>query len=350
MDTQSSLSRHFASDNNAGVCPEAWEALRTANTGHVPGYGDDTLTARTQQLFREFFATDCEVHFVFTGTAANSLVMAAACDSFHGVICHAYSHLETDECNAPGFFAHGSKTLPITGLLGKVTPAEVERIFRHRRDIHASAPRILSLTQATELGTVYSLAEMQELSSLAHELGLYVHVDGARFANAAATLGVSPAELSWRVGVDALCFGGTKNGLLASEAVILFHPELRENFKRRCKQSGQLASKMRYHAAQWCGILESGAWLHHARHANAMAAILESRLRSLPQINVLYPREANAVFASMPPGVSAGLRQRGWRFYDDVGPKGSRLMCSWDTTEEEVYRLAQDAAELAAED
>jgi threonine aldolase len=340
--------RHFASDNYAGVCPEVWEALHAADADHVPGYGDDPHTARAQALFRDLFSTDCEVHFVFNGTAANSLVVASACDAFHAVICHAYSHLETDESNAPGFFAHGVKTLPIDTPLGKLVPAEVERVFHNRRDVHASAPRVLSLTQSTELGTVYTPDEVGALAASAHGLGMVVHMDGARFANAVAGLDVSAAEITWKAGVDALCFGGTKNGMLGSEAVVLFNRDLASAFKRRCKQSGQLASKMRYHAAQWIGMLEGGAWLRHAGHSNAMAALLEAKLREVPKVRILYPRQANAVFVEMPRAMADGLMSKGWRFYNDVGPGGARLMCAWNTSPGDVASFANDAKLLSA--
>lgn len=334
-------SRQFASDNGAGVCPEVWAALQTADAvGHTPGYGSDAFTERAIGQLREVFETDdFDAHFVFNGTAANSLVMAAACEPFQAVICHAYSHIETDESNAPGFFAHGVKTLPIDSEWGKLVPADVERVFKNRRDIHASAPRVLSLTQATELGTVYSSDELRALCDSAHALDMVVHVDGARFANAVAGLGNTPAELTWKAGVDALCFGGTKNGALGSEAVLLFNPELRADFKRRCKQSGQLASKMRYHAAQWIGLLEGGVWRRNAENANAMAAHLTRRLAGLAGVRVLYPTQANAVFVALPDGVADAMRERGWRFYDDVGPAGSRLMCSWDTQTDDIEAL-----------
>jgi threonine aldolase len=339
--------RHFGSDNYAGVCPEVWEALREADADHVPGYGDDPHTARAQQLFRELFETDCEVHFVFNGTAANSLVVAAACDSFHAVVCHAHSHVETDESHAPGFFAHGVKTLPVDTPLGKVTPAAVERVCSSRRDIHASCPRVLSLTQSTELGTVYTPDEVRELAATARRWNMVVHMDGARFANAVASLGVTPAEATWRAGVDALCFGGTKNGMLGSEAVVWFNRDLAAAFKRRCKQSGQLASKMRFQAAQWIGALSGGMWLSRARHSNAMAAHLEARMSQVPGVRVLYPRQANAVFVDMPRPVAEGLLARGWRFYTDVGPGGARLMCSWNTSTSDVDQFASDATLLA---
>ncbi len=335
--------RHFASDNYAGVCPEVWEALRSADANHSQGYGDDPHTAEARERFRTLFESECEVHFAFNGTAANSLVIAAACAPFQAVICHAYAHIETDESNAPGFFAHGIKTLPIGSPSGKLEPDAVERVFRQRRDIHASEPRVLSLTQSTELGTVYSPEELSSLCQRAHSLGMVVHVDGARFSNAAASLGVSPAELTWKAGVDALCFGGTKNGMLASEAVVFFNQDLARHFKRRCKQAGQLASKMRYHAAQWNGMLSAGAWLRRAQHANEMARLLSDRLRSVPGVRLLQPVEANAVFVDFSPGLAEGLLALGWRFYTDVGPGGARLMCAWNTSREDVEEFVQHA-------
>ncbi|HAM71645.1 MAG TPA: threonine aldolase [Verrucomicrobiales bacterium] len=342
------IRRHFGSDNYAGVCPEVWEALHAADADHVPGYGDDPHTARAQGLFRELFETDCEVHFVFNGTAANSLVIAAACEPFHAVICHAFSHVETDESNAPGFFAHGVRTLPIDSPFAKLLPADVDRVCRNRRDIHASAPRVVSLTQATELGTVYRPGEIRALAEVAHAGGMLLHMDGARFANAVASLDLSPADVTWRAGVDALSFGGTKNGMLGTEAVVLFNPELRRAFKRRCKQSGQLASKMRFQAAQWIGMLSGGAWLARARHANSMAAHLASRIPEIPGARVLYPREANAVFVDLPAALAERLWSRGWRFYNDVGPGGARLMCAWNTSRSDVDQFVSDATLLAA--
>ncbi|MBI1842757.1 MAG: low specificity L-threonine aldolase [Verrucomicrobia bacterium] len=335
--------RHFASDNYAGVCPEVWEALRAADAGHVPGYGDDPHTSAVQDAFRSLFETDCEVHFLFTGTAANSLAIASACEAYHAVICHAFSHIETDESNAPGFFAHGVKTLPINTPLGKLDPKSVESLFLNRRDIHASAPKVLSLTQSTELGTVYTPSELKDLSEMARSLRMSIHMDGARFANAVARLGCSPADLTWRSGVDVLCFGGTKNGMLATEAAVFFNKDLAHAFKRRCKQAGQLASKMRYHAAQWQGMLRSGRWLENAKHANDMAQRLRSQLSAIAGIQVLYPVEANAVFVRFPEGMAEALLEKGWRFYTDVGPGGARLMCSWNTSPEDLDQFASDA-------
>ncbi len=343
--TTSVSPRHFASDNNAGICPEVFAALAEANGPHAPGYGDDPWTRRAENLFREVFETECEVFFVFNGTASNCLALWSLCESFHGVICHRHSHIETDECGAPGFFMHGVTLLPADTADGKLTPGTVREAATLKHDFHAAQPRALSLTQATELGTVYTPDEVRVLSATARELKLSVHMDGARFANAVAGLGVSPADITWRAGVDVLSFGGTKNGAQAGEAVVFFDRARADNFRRRCKQSGQLASKMRFLSAQWVGLLEGGAWLRHASHANRTAAYLEQKLAALPGVQVAFPRQANAVFALLPPRAAEAVAARGWRFYNDVGPGGAaRLMCSWDSTAGDVDAFIGDLA------
>lgn len=338
--------RHFASDNYAGLCPEALAALLEANAGHDVSYGNDAWTARACDLIRDIFETRCEAFFVFNGTAANALALAALCRSYHSILCHEQAHVETAECGAPEFFSNGAKVLLLDGRNGKITPAEVERAVHCRTDIHYPKPAVLSLTQATELGTVYSLEELRELVWVARRLGLRVHMDGARFANAVASLGVSPAELTWRAGVDVLCFGMTKNGAAVGEAVVFFDLDLARDFDRRCKQGGQLASKMRFLAAPWVGMLKDGAWLRHAQHANAMAKRLEAGLRTVPGVTIAYPVESNAVFARIPPAAEQRLHERGWRFYTGVvTPNESRLMCSWDTTPEDVDAFVADLRE-----
>lgn len=342
--------RHFASDNNAGICPEVFAALAEANQAHAPGYGDDPWTRRAQELFRDTFETDCEVFFVFNGTASNCLALWSLCESFHGIICHRHSHVQTDECGAPGFFLHGATLLPADAPLGKLTPAAVRGAFQQRHDFHAPQPRALSLTQATELGAVYSLEELGALRDAARELGLFIHMDGARFANAAASLGAAPADLTHRAGVDVLSLGGTKDGAAFGEAVVFFNKDRADNFRRRAKQSGQLASKMRFLSAQWVGLLEGGAWLRHGARANEVAHYLAQRLEALPGVKLAYPRQANAVFAALPPGAAVAVSDRGWRFYDDVGPDGAaRLMCSWDSTEADVDAFVADLRHAIAE-
>jgi threonine aldolase len=334
--------RHFASDNYAGICPEAWAALAEANRDHCSGYGDDAWTQKAADLIRDVFETHCEVFFVFNGTAANSLSLASMCQSYHSILCHELAHIEADECGAPEFFSNGTKVLLMPGANGKIDPAGIERMVKKRTDIHYPKPRAVSLTQATELGTVYTPDEIKAIWAKAKSLGLKIHMDGARFANAVASLGIAPKEITWQAGVDVLCFGGTKNGIAVGDAVVFFNPELAREFDYRCKQAGQLASKMRFISAPWVGMLNEGAWLRHAAHANKMAEYLESKLRPLAPVKVLFPRQANAVFAELPEVAIAGLRDKGWKFYTFIGSGGCRLMCAWDTTESDIDRFVAD--------
>lgn len=338
--------RHFASDNYSGICPEAWDAMARANVGHVPAYGDDEWTAKASDLLRDLFEVNCEVFFAFNGTASNALALSALCQSYHSIICHELAHAETDECGAPEFFSNGSKILLVPGEEGRIQPDAVSHMVQRRVDIHYPKPRVLSLTQATEMGTVYSVEHLQKLFEVARRHDLRVHMDGARFANAVATLGVAPKEVTWKVGVDVLCFGGTKNGMAVGEAIIFFKKELAHEFAYRCKQAGQLASKMRYLAAPWVGMIETGAWLKNAQHANRMAELLESGLQKIPGIQFLAPRQANSVFVQLRPEAATALRTRGWRFYTFIGSGGARFMCSWDTTESDVNDLLRDVREL----
>jgi threonine aldolase len=335
--------RQFASDNNSGCCPEVLEALENSSPGHVAGYGSDAITAKAKEAFRGLFETDCETFFVFNGTAANSLAIGSFCSRHHSVLCHRHSHIDSDECNAPGFLNQGLRIVTVDGAEGKINRANLQEALRGRRDYHASQPRVVSLTNTTELGTLYRPGEIADLADFAKKNNLAVHVDGARFANAVASAGCTPAELSWKVGVDVLVFGGTKNGLAFGEAVVFFKSQDAADFMYRMKQSGQLASKMRFLASQWLGLLESGKWLEYARHANAMAERLSSQLSRVAAVKLLFPREGNAVFAKIPDSAVVRLRELGWRFYTDVGPGGgARLMCSWDTTEDDVDRFTED--------
>jgi threonine aldolase len=339
--------RHFASDNYAGICPEALAAMAEANVAHAPGYGDDRWTAEAADLLRDTFETDCEVFFAFNGTAANSLALAALCHSYHSILCHETAHVETDECGAPEFFSNGTKVLTVPGRHGKLDPAGIDHMVQRRADIHYPKPRVVSVTQPTELGTLYSPDELKAIRARAKAHGLRIHMDGARFANAVAALGVRPKEITWQAGVDVLCLGGTKNGMAVGDAIVFFDRGLAAEFEWRCKQAGQLASKMRFLAAPWVGMLRTGAWLRNAAHANAMAARLERALRELPGVDVLHPVQANAVFATLPAGAAAALRARGWRFYDFIGSGGVRFMCAWDTTAEDVDTFAADVARAA---
>ncbi|MGC4032416.1 MAG: low specificity L-threonine aldolase [Tepidisphaeraceae bacterium] len=340
--------RSFASDNTSGVCPEAWAAMAEANAaGHMPSYGADAYTERASNAFRDIFETNCDVYFVFNGTAANSLALASLCQSYHSVVCHETAHIETDECGAPEFYSNGSKLLLCPGPLGKLTPDVVRATVLKRTDIHYPRPRALSLTTPTELGTTYSVDELTTLAGTAHEFGMKVHLDGARFANAVASSGKTPAELTWKAGIDVLCFGGSKNGMAVGEAVIFFDHQLSEEFAARCKQAGQLASKMRFLAAPWVGMLHDNAWTRHAAHANAMAQRIADGVANLAGVKILYPRQANSVFLELPGNTAAALRERGWLFYSFIGG-GGRLMCSWDTTPEDVDALVADIAAVVA--
>jgi threonine aldolase len=334
----------FASDNTAGMAPEALAALTAANHGRAPSYGGDEWTARAKQLIAGLFQTECEVFFVFNGTAANSLALAQYCRSYQSVICHAVSHVDTDECGAPEFFTGGSKVLPVPGAGGKLRPEDIRPALARGDSVHFPKVGALSLTQSTEWGTVYTPAEIGALSGLAHERGLAVHLDGARFANAAATLaarGFTPADWTWRAGVDVLCLGGTKNGMNTTEAVVFFQPGAARDFNYRVKQAAQLASKQRFAAAQWCGMLESGAWLRHATHANAMAAQLAAALRDLG-VKLIAEPEANGVFVELAPAIAQALEARGWRFLRFIGEHGYRLMCAWDTQPADLARFVTD--------
>ena len=333
--------QQFASDNYAGICPEAWSAMEQANHGSMPAYGEDEWTQRAADAFRSLFDTPCEVYFAFNGTAANSLALASLGQSYHSVICSSMAHVETDECGAPEFFSNGAKLLVAQTNDGKLTPADVRNLATSRADIHFPKPRVVTITQPTETGQVYTVCEVRALSQTCRELGLKLHMDGARFAHACAHLGCEPADITWRAGVDVLCFGGTKNGMAVGEAVLFFDPALAEDFDYRCKQAGQLASKMRFLSAPWVGLLESGAWLRNARHGNACAARLAASVADLAGIEPMFPVEANAVFLTAPETVLDALRARGWRFYTFIGG-GARFMFAWDANLERVDTLAAD--------
>jgi threonine aldolase len=336
----------FASDNTAAMCLEARAMLDEANASYAPSYGDDRWTARARELVHDLFETDCEVYFAFNGTAANALALAQLCHSHHSVICHEHAHLQTDECGAPEFFTKGAKLLLAGGGNGKIDINIAAEIIARQPELHSQKPRAISVTQATELGTVYTIGELRALSEFARERSLFVHMDGARFANAVAALDCSPKEITWQSGVDVLCFGGTKNGTAAGELVIFFKKELARDFDYRLKQAGQLASKMRFLAAPWVGLLTGDVWLRNGQHANRMASRLAERLRSEGKIDIVFPVEANAVFVRLPERKANGLRERGWDFYQFIEPDLYRLMCSWSTSEQTIADFLSDLAAL----
>jgi threonine aldolase len=341
------MRRQFASDNYSGICPEAFEALSRANAGHSIPYGEDEYTSRACNMMRDFFETDCDVFFVFNGTAANSLALASLCQSYHSIICQRLAHIETDECGAPEFFSNGTKILLAGGEGGKLSLKELEEIALKRTDIHYPKPKVISITQATEVGTVYNIGELHALGELASRLGLRLHMDGARLANALATLKVAPKEVTWKAGVDVLCFGGVKNGIAAGEAVVFFNRQLAAEFDYRCKQAGQLASKMRFLSAPWIGLLSGSVWLKNAEHANRCARFLHDELKKIKGMKIMFPVEANSVFVEMPLAMINRLHEIGWRFYTFIGEGGVRLMCSWDTTDEDIRMFVEDVSAVA---
>ncbi|MCL4766837.1 MAG: low specificity L-threonine aldolase [Hyphomicrobiaceae bacterium] len=342
------MRQQFASDNNAGICPAALARFIEANdAGHAAGYGEDRWTRQARERIAALFEADCDVFFVFNGTAANALALAQLCRPYNALIGHAFSHVETDEAGAPEFFTGGAKLMTAGTPLAKLTPEAVESLATRYSGPHHVKPAALSLTQATELGTVYTPVQLRELSAVARRHGLKVHMDGARFANAVARLGCAPADLTRHAGVDVLCFGGVKNGLAVGDCIVFFDRALSDEFLWRIKQAGQLNSKMRLVSAAWLGLLDGGVWLANARHANAMADRLATGLIDVPGVRLIAPVEANAVFAEIAPDLQAALRARDWQFYTFLGATGCRLMCSWDTQASTIDRFLADAAAAA---
>ena len=332
-----SARRGFASDNSATIHPDVLAAIARVNVGHTFGYGHDDYTLSVESRVARTFGPDASAFFVFNGTGANVVSLRAACRRFEGVICAATAHLNVDECGAPEAIA-GLKLLIAPGVDGKLTPELVESRIARIGDEHAVQPRAVSISQCTELGTLYTVAEMRELASLAHEHDLVLHVDGARLSNAAAALGVSLAEVAG--GADVVSFGGTKNGLLGAEAVVVLNPELVPDFLYIRKQSMQLASKMRFLAAQFDALLSGELWLRCAGNANAMASRLAAALDGVTGLTITRPVETNAVFALLPSPVIESLQAQ-YPFYTWDETAGEvRWMCSWDTTEEDVDGFA----------
>jgi threonine aldolase len=331
----------LASDNVTGICPEVASALTEANRGAAAPYGDDVWTRRLCDRVREIFEIDCDVFLVGNGTAANALALAQLCQPFHSVICHEHAHIENDECGAVEFFTGGSKLIPTQGAGGKLDLREMESALARQHELHSHKPRVISITQATELGTVYRPEEIREIAEFATKRAMVLHMDGARFANAAAALRCAAKEITWQAGVDVLCFGGAKNGLAAGELVIFFDKERSAEFDYRAKQAGQLFSKMRLLAAPWLALLENGVWLKNAGRANFLAKKLGDAL-SQRGMEIVFAVETNAVFLRLAPNIAAKLRERGWQFYQFIQPDIYRLMCSWATDDEAIAALSED--------
>ena len=336
--------RGFASDNNSGAHPEILEAIAAANEGHVIAYGDDDYTARARERFREHFGERAEAFPVFNGTGANVTSLDTLTAPHEGVVCTDIAHMNVDECGAPERIAQ-TKLLTVAHTQGKLSPADVVRWEAHRGDEHAVQPRVVSITQATEVGTVYTLEETRAIADAAHERGMYLHVDGARLANAAVSLGAELREITTDAGVDVVSFGGTKNGLLVGEAAVFPREGLAEHFLFTRKQLGQLASKMRFIAAQLEALLTDDLWRRNASNANAMARRLADAILAIDGVELAYPVEANGVFANLPGPAIDRLRDSlpaAMPFYVWDEEAGTvRLMCSWDTTAEDVDGLAK---------
>jgi threonine aldolase len=332
--------RSFASDNNAGVHSDILKAIGAANQGHVVGYGDDAYTHSAQALFKKQLGEDTQVFFVFNGTAANCLSLKALTNSYHAVICAEGAHIYVDECGAPEKFT-GCKLVPISAKNGKLTVEAVRSACHGAGDEHHVQPRVISITQATEVGTVYRPNELRALADFAHDHGMFLHVDGARVANAVAALGLNLKQATRDLGIDVLSFGATKNGALGAEAVVFFNPELAANFKFYRKQGMQLASKMRFISAQFEALFTNDLWLQNARHANRMAQLLKRELSKIPQVKIIYNVEANGVFAQIPPKAIAKLQKRYFFYVWNEAQSVVRWMCSWDTTADDVKQFAE---------
>lgn len=333
----------FASDNNSGVHPRVMQALAQANAGHHPAYGDDPHTARARELFAEHFGPQAQVFFVYNGTGANATALAALVQPWQAVICCAGAHINVDECGAPERVT-GAKLYAEPGRDGRIGPEAVDRHLHCLGFAHHSQPGAVSLTQATELGTVYTPDEVRAVAERAHAHGLAVHMDGARLANAAAALGCSLREISFDAGVDVLSFGGTKNGLMFGEAVVFADPGRARAFPYIRKQATQLHSKMRFIAAQYAALLEDGLWLDNARNANAMARRLAEGAATLPGVRISRPVQTNAVFAHMPPQAARALLQKQFFYIWDQAAGEVRWVASFDTTPADVDAFLADLA------
>ncbi|HVO04104.1 MAG TPA: low specificity L-threonine aldolase [Candidatus Cybelea sp.] len=342
----------FRSDNVAGAAPAILDAVIAANHGTATSYGADPWSARVEVLLAEIFERKVRAFPVATGTAANALALATMTPAYGAILCHEEAHIHLDECGAPEMFTGGAKLVPLPGGDGRIGPDALRDMLERtlNGDSHRVQPAALSLTQATEAGTCYRPAEIAALAEIVRGRGMKLHMDGSRFANAAAHLGVAPAEITWRAGIDVLSFGATKNGALGAEAVVFFDPGLAETFEFRRKRAGQLFSKMRFVSAQLEAYLAQGRWLSFARHANAMAARLADGLQRLPRVALLHPVEANEVFVRLPLDVVSGLLEAGFRFaeWTDAGPGAIRLVAAFNTDPGHVEAFIAAAAKLTS--
>jgi threonine aldolase len=338
---------NFASDNAYGASAQILSALMTAADGTAASYGEDAITKRVGEKLTAIFGREVAAYPVVTGTAANALALATLCPPYGAVFCHVDSHIAVDECAAPEFFTGGAKLAHLEGSSGKITPAAIAAMLpNYARGVHSAKPSVVSITQATEYGTIYTPDEIRAIADIAHKNGMALHMDGARFANALVTLGCTAAEMTWKAGVDALSFGATKNGALCAEAVVFFDKTRAEEFEYRRKKAGHLLSKMRFISAQLDAYLENDLWLANARLANALAKKLGDGLSAIPGVTLATPVQANGVFAWLPTALAARLHDRGAKFYDwVVEPERvmARLIVSFATPEADVAKFVETA-------
>ncbi len=338
--------KSFASDNYAGIHPVILEAIQNANNGHTKAYGDDSYTEKALMLFKKHFGEEVEAYFVLTGTAANVLGIQALAKSHQAVICAETAHINVDECGAPEKYT-GCKLLTVVTSDGKLRVQSIKKLLLSLGNQHRVQPKIISITQATELGTVYSPDEIRKISEFAHANELYVHMDGSRLCNAAAYLNVELISLTKELGIDVLSFGGTKNGMMLGEAVLFFNPELSKDFKYIRKQGMQLASKMRFIAAQFIALLSNDLWLKNAQQANAMAKLLAEEVKNIPHVKISRETNANAVFAFVEPKIIA-LLQKKYNFYVwDETRYEVRWMTSFNTTKKDILDFVSCMKEIS---
>lgn len=340
------MKRGFASDNNSGVHPEVFKMMGQVNDGHVVGYGGDAFTEQAVSLFRDEFGHDTEVFFVFNGTGANVLSLSSLTNSYHSVICAETAHIQEDECGAPEKFT-GCKLLPVETHDGKLRP---EQILPHLKGFgfeHHSQPKVISISQVSEMGTLYTVDEIRALADLAHAHGMYLHMDGARIANAAVALNLPFRAFTRDAGVDVLSFGGTKNGLMMGEAVLFFNRELCPNTKYIRKQSMQLYSKMRFVAAQFLAYFNNDLWKKNAAHANRMAKMLADEVAKIPNVQITQKVEANGVFAMVPKTIIPLLQEKYFFYIWNENRSEVRWMCSFDTQEEDIMHFSELLKNLA---
>lgn len=333
------MKRGFASDNNSGVHPEILKSFEKVNKGHVVGYGDDPFTAEASSLFKKEFGENIEVFFVFNGTGANVLSLSTLSRSFNSVICAETAHIQEDECGAPEKFT-GCKLLPVETHNGKITPEQIKPHLTGFDFEHHSQPGIISISQVTEMGTVYSVDEIKAITDLAHQHNMFVHMDGARIANAAVSLNLPFAAFTRDAGIDVLSFGGTKNGMMMGEAVVFFNPGLTKFTKYIRKQSMQLFSKMRFVGGQFIAYFENNLWKQNAMHSNKMAKLLEQEVKAIPQIKITQKVDANGIFAIVPREIVPKLQQEYFFYIWNEERSEVRWMTSFDTQKEDIYKFA----------